>query len=654
MSKFVIECPNCGNYTEASTGGFLGFGKTRKINCTCGYTINVATDKMTSKTCPHCGNNVIYDQSKGESAICPVCHEHINTRESMAALVEFSCPSCSCRLSADKNAARYTCPLCDTEISVQRQLAKEEAKGQGLASVIKYEGGNDTLVWKHPIEDFNLGSQLIVHESQEAIFFKDGKALDLFGAGRYTLATQNLPALESLYRLPTNTDEVFHSEVYFINLTTQMGIKWGTDSKVRLFDPGSGLYIEIGACGNFNLRVTDSRKLLLKVVGTTGKLTNSDIAYDSVSVQGGGGVLTITEYTAKFKSMIMNKVKSNLARIIKENNINILEIDEQLDVLSEKLRLAINETLDEYGLTMPEFYITSVMTPDDDPNFRRLKQQFAERTLNVREEGIRKDIAIAEQERRIIEERNKAELNMIRAQNEAQMKILGAQGEAEATRLRGQAEADAYKAQAIAEAEEMRAKGYTYQQETARQVGLQAMQNGITGNGTAGGGLGDIAGLGVTLGAMGGVINMTKDALNPVMQGAAEIGTGIGGAVAATAAAGNDSWNCSCGAMGITSKCCPECGSKRPEPVKADTWTCPACGASGITSKFCPECGAKKPEPPAAWDCPACGFKGITSKFCPDCGAKKPEAPATWDCPDCGEKGIVSKFCPNCGRKKEG
>lgn len=92
----------------------------------------------------------------------------------MAALVEFTCPSCSCTLSADKNAAKFTCPLCDTVIDVQERIAKEEIKNKGLASVIKYEGGNDTFVWKHPIEDFNLGSQLIVHESQEAIFFRDG------------------------------------------------------------------------------------------------------------------------------------------------------------------------------------------------------------------------------------------------------------------------------------------------------------------------------------------------------------------------------------------------------------------------------------------------------------------------------------------------
>ena len=619
MSKFVIECPSCGRYAEASTGFFAK----KKIDCACGYTINVKTDKLSSKVCPSCGNTVVYDQSKGEDAKCPVCHEKINTRESMAALAEFTCPSCSCKLSADKGSAKYTCPLCDTVIDVQERIAKENIKNQGLASVIKYEGGNDTFVWKHPIEDYNLGSQLIVHESQEAIFFRDGKALDLFGAGRYTLATQNIPLLENLYKLPTNTTEVFHSEVYFVNLTTQMGIKWGTDSKVRLFDPASGLHIEIGACGNFSLRVCDSRKLLVRLVGTASEFKQNEVIGDSYS---------ITSVVGKFKALVMNKVKANLARIIKENNINILEVDEYIDVLSEKLRLAINEILAEYGLTMPEFFVTAIMTPDDDPNFRRLKQQFADKTLKVREEEIRKAEAEAAQSRKILE-----------AQTEAQLKMVGAQGEAEALKIKAQAEAEAYKAQAFAEAEEMRAKGYTYQQETARMVGMEAMQNGITGNGSGGAGsaLGDIAGLGVTLGAMGGVIGMTKDALSPIMQTSSE----IGGSVVPPSA---DTWDCSCGCKDIKSKFCPDCGS--PKPAPAVGWDC-TCGCKNITSKFCPECGSKKPEA-TTWDC-TCGCKNITSKFCPECGSKKPEA-TTWDCPECGNKDITAKFCPECGHKREG
>lgn len=620
MAKFVIECPKCGRYVEASTGFFAK----KKISCTCGNVINVKTDKMTSRVCAHCGNTVIFDQSKGDKAVCPVCHEKINTIDSMSSLVEFSCPSCSCRLSADKNAAEYTCPLCDTVIDVQGQIAKEKVKNQGLASVIKYEGGNDVFVWKHPIEDFNLGSQLIVHESQEAIFFKDGKALDLFGAGRYTLATQNLPLLENLYKLPTNADTPFHSEVYFINMTTQMGIGWGTDSKVRFFDPASGLHIEIGAHGRFNLRVSDSRKLLLKIVGTANMFTQDEIVSD--------GGYSVKAVTGKFKALLINAVKSNLARIIKEKQINILEVDQYLYPISEDLKNILNETFEDYGLLIPEFYIEEIMPPDDDPNYRRLKQQFADRTLKVREEEIRKAEAEAAQGRKMVE-----------AQTEAQLKIVGAQGEAEALKVKAMAEAEAYKMQAYAEAEEMKAKGYTYQQETARQVGLEAMQNGITGSGEGGGGaIGDIAGLGVTLGAMGGVIGMTKDALSPIMNSSADIGAGLGNVVAGK----SDTWDCSCGAKNITSKFCPECGAKKPD---VNTWDC-ECGAKNITTKFCPECGAKRPER-ETWECSQCGTKNITSKFCPECGAKKPEK-ETWDC-ECGAKNITSKFCPECGKKKE-
>ena len=511
---------------------------------------------------------------------------------------------------------------------------KDETEKKGLISVVKYEGGNDVFVWKHPVEDFNMGSQLIVHESQEALFFSDGKALDLFGSGRYTLETKNIPLLSELYKIPTGGDAIFHSEVYFINLATQMGIKWGTDSKVRLFDPASGLHIEIGACGNFNMRVNNSRKLVLKLVGTENSLTQGEILGDGASVK-----------TGKFKALVMNRVKSNLARVIKEQNINILEIDSYLDIISENLRNIVNETLDDYGLVMPEFYITSIMTPDDDPNYKRLKQQFADRTLKVREEEIRKAEAEAAQGRRILE-----------AQTEAQLKTVAASGEAEALKIKAQAEAEAYKMQAMAEAQEMKMKGYTYQQETSRQVGLEAMKNGISG-GSGGGGLGDIAGLGVTLGAMGGVIGMTKEALNPIMDNSSKVGEDFGniinGNITQTTAVASDKWSClKCGENDITSMFCPNCGAGKSESVAIKPhWNCPNCGKKNILSKFCPDCGAKKIEEKKqdTWDCDNCGTKDITSNFCPDCGAKKPND--TWDC-ECGAKGIKSKFCPECGSKR--
>ena len=617
MSKFVIECPNCGKYAEARTGFFAR----KKIDCACGYTINVRTDKLAGRECPHCGNMVVFDQSKGEKALCPVCHEPINTMAEQSSTVEFSCAQCGIRLRTSKAAATYTCPVCDCVNDVAERVATEKIKKDGFASIIKYEGDNETLVWKHPIEDFNFGSQLIVHESQEAIFFRDGQALDLFGAGRYTLQTQQLPLLEKIYKLPTDTEGTFHSEVYFVNLATQMGIKWGTDSKVRLFDPASGLHIEIGASGEFNIRVTNSRKLLLKVVGTTGGLGQEQL----LGIGNGKGF---------FRSMVMTQVKSFLAQTIKENSIDILEIDEHLMALSGALRERINAALDEYGLTMPEFYVSRIVTPDDDPNFRRMKEQYAEQYLLVRQEGIRKAEAEAAADRKAVE-----------AQTAARMKIIGAQGEAEALKIQKQAEAEAYRMQAEAEAAEMRMKGYTYQQETSRQVGMEAMKNGLGGGANAAGALGDLAGLGVSLGAMGSVIGMTKDALNPMTQDAAQMGAAVGAAVAG-------GWDCPvCGHKNITTNFCPDCGGKKPEAKTG--WDCAQCGTKNIQSKFCPNCGAKKPEEASGWTCPDCGTKDILSKFCPNCGARKPEEKRGWICPECGTKNIMTNFCPNCGRKKD-
>lgn len=629
MAKYVIECPDCGRYVEVGTGLFAK----KKVKCTCGHTINANADKMTSKLCPHCGNNIIYDQSKGEAATCPVCHQKINTSSDKSAIVKLTCPSCACELSVDKNAANYTCTLCGTTFDVQRRIAQENVKNKGLVSVIKWEANNDIFVWKHPIEDFNLGSQLIVHQTQEALFFRDGRALDLFGAGRYTLQTQNIPLLGNIYKLPINTDNALHTEIYFINKTIQTGIKWGTPSRVRIIEPSSNIPIEIGARGSFNLEVADSRKLILRLVGTASSFAQSD-------VNDGSEAYSVDYMRGKFADLIAMNVTSLLARVITENKLNVLTIDTMKPEISRILGNAINAGLMEYGLQIPEgqFYVTDVMTPDEDPNYIRLKNQYVSASLDIRDEEIAK-LRIEAAEGRIMAEKTvEAKVSVIdtqtaavsakiAAQGMADSSVILAQGGAEGIVLEGKAQADVYRAQAMAEAEEMKAKGYTYQDETRRQVGLEAMQNGLPGTGNFGGGgnggvngaISDVVGLGVALGTVGGIVNMTKDIVDPIIADVNSVGNQVGSAV-------SDS--------------------------SAGKWTC-SCGKSGITSKFCPECGTAKPAPVVSWNC-TCGQTNISSKFCPECGAKRPEASTTWTCPNCGVSGIESKFCPECGHKREG
>ena len=571
MSKFVIACPVCNNYVQASTGFFAS----RHIRCSCGNVIHVKTDRMATRVCPSCGNNVLYDQAEGKSAKCPICHAQLVSDADFSNLVHFRCGTCGCQLHAARSAASVTCPVCDTAADVQAEIKKAEVRDAAIPAVISYEGDNNTFVWKHPVTDFVTGSQLIVHESQEAVFLRNGEALDSFGPGRYTLETGSLPKMNSLYPLPLR-GQPFHAEVYFVNLTTQMGIKWGTPSKIGLFDPATGLHVELGASGTFNLRVTDPRRLLIKVVGTAGGLTQAEVfRSESViaSVQADGVSVSMTGSvdSGYFRTMIASRVKSSLARIIKANGFSVLELDEHIDMISAGLKEAINPDLAEYGLTMPEFYVANIVTPDDDPNFRQMKQQYADRYLKVREEEIRKAEAEAAFERRAVE-----------AQTEARMKVIGAQGDADAERIRAQASADAYRMQAEAEAQEMRMKGYTYQQETSRQVGLEAMRNGGAAGGVSGM-TGEMMQLGVGLGAMGSVIGMTKDAISPVVSQAS---------ATMQQAAAVTGWDCTCGQKGIMSRFCPECGTKRPAPA---TWDCP-CGNKSLTAKFCPDCGSRRPE----------------------------------------------------------
>ena len=136
MAKFVIQCPNCGKYAEAKTGFFAR----KKIDCACGYTINVRTDRLIGRECAHCGNMVVFDQAEGENAKCPVCHEPINTLADKSMVEEFSCAQCGVRLRTAKSAKSYVCPVCDCVNDIQERLTQEKIKKDGLASIIKYEG----------------------------------------------------------------------------------------------------------------------------------------------------------------------------------------------------------------------------------------------------------------------------------------------------------------------------------------------------------------------------------------------------------------------------------------------------------------------------------------------------------------------------------
>lgn len=137
-----------------------------------------------------------------------------------------------------------------------------------LIDVIKYEGGNNVLVWKHPREDFNTAAQLIVHESQEAVVFKDGEASHPYMVGRHTIESDNIPGIRHVVGLVTGGISPNHCEVYFVNKAYSMNVLWGTATPWTIQDPSLQIPFSMRAHGQFAVHVVDSRKLLVKIVGT--------------------------------------------------------------------------------------------------------------------------------------------------------------------------------------------------------------------------------------------------------------------------------------------------------------------------------------------------------------------------------------------------
>lgn len=327
-----------------------------------------------------------------------------------------------------------------------------------IADLIKYEGDNSTFIWKHPCEDFNSMTQLVVHESQEAIFFMNGQALDLFGPGRYTLETENIPKIGKLLNRATGDTSPFHCEVYFINKTEQMSVKWGTDSKVQYIEPTYGFPLSIGASGEMSLRVEDSRKLLVKLVGTENFLGQQKLV-------------------GFFRAFLMTRVKTYIAQVMKSSAINIFEIDEHLTTFSESIHKLLIPDFADYGVALERFFVTTIVRPDGDPQYEKFKELHFRQYADIAEAKLRQ------------------QTDLIYAQTEAQKVVIDSQ------------------AQATKRAQE----GYTYAQERGFDVAEKVAQNEAVGQFTnMGVGLGTMAGVG---GAVGGVVG---NAVNGAMQAAAE------------------------------------------------------------------------------------------------------------------------------------
>ena len=376
------------------------------------------------------------------------------------------------------------------------------------------EQDNLTLVTRTEVEDFYAKSVLIVNDSQEAIFYKDGQALDLFQGGRHQLETENLPIFKKLFsKLFNHNRTPFPWCVVFINKVCVLDMAWGTDAPITVEDPKYHRIINLRSNGQLALKVADSRKFVVKIVGQL-----REFGADEVK--------------KAIKALLMAYVKSSISSSITQHGTTILEINNELPIISDLVKVNVNaRLLDELGIELENFYIGAIIPDDND-------------------------------------------MMVLRQAKDREQDLLM---EAEAKRLASmkETEAEAYRQQQL---------GYSFQEKQTYDVLKTAAGNEATGGAIMNAGVGLGMGVGMAHSFGGMVNNMNNAAQQPQGQGQPQ-----GGQPAPQQAA----MPCpQCGApLPPGAKFCANCGAKVELPQAK---FCPQCGNKiEGDAKFCPNCGQK-------------------------------------------------------------
>ncbi len=202
----------------------------------------------------------------------------------------------------------------------------------------------DEIVHRVPEQgsgEFRLGSQLVVREGQRAVFFRDGKALDVFGPGRHTLSTNNIPLLTGLLGIPFGGRSPFTAEVYFVSMREFTDLKWGTAQPLVYRDQELGM-IRLRAFGTYSMRVADPQLLVNQIVGSRGAFTTG----------------AIEEF---LRSIVLNEFNDLLGSA----QTSILDIQAMTGEIAVATRNALGDDFGRLGLELTSFQISAITPPEE-------------------------------------------------------------------------------------------------------------------------------------------------------------------------------------------------------------------------------------------------------------------------------------------------
>lgn len=214
-----------------------------------------------------------------------------------------------------------------------------------LIDLVKFSGDPGALAWKFPSDELSTATQVIVNESQEALLFKGGSALDVLGPGTHTLTTGNIPVLNKLVKMPFGDKTPFSAEVWFVNKTVRRDLRWGTTTPIPIFDSKLDMPVNLRAYGSWGMRVAEARSFITQLVGT-------DIRVDT-------GIMD--DY---FLSEIQQHIAFSLGDFFK--SVSVLHASAHLPVIAEMVSERLRDSLGRYGVELINFNIASLSLPPEE------------------------------------------------------------------------------------------------------------------------------------------------------------------------------------------------------------------------------------------------------------------------------------------------
>lgn len=276
--------------------------------------------------------------------------------------------------------------------------------------LISYESNNQELVGKINIEDLKTKSNIIVNESQEALFYKDGQALDLFTAGRHELKTDSLPIFKRIFKSLFGTNSPLPCTVYFINKVNVLDMNWGTPSPITLEDPKYHLIVNVGANGSMGVKIADSRKFVIKVMGQINSVSVDDIK-------------------RSIKGVMVANIKDCISNVIIKQGVSILEIQTQLLSLSEKMQKEINDRIiEEWGIELVNFYFNNITASDSDLEVLKQTREKYMSSMNDIEIESTKTLRVGQAEAQVKLQQGLIDAQIMIAQGKAEKEVMDALG----------------------------------------------------------------------------------------------------------------------------------------------------------------------------------------------------------------------------------